>query len=239
MFEELKPHLVELRKRLIICAFVLVLFFAICFGFWEEILQFMTAPLKDALPKQGNAIITTHVAEAFLTYMKVAFFAGFIFSMPVIFWQAWLFVAPGLYDNEKRYVMPFVFSATVMFLIGASFCYYIVIPMAYHFLLNFGSSLFVAMPKISEYVGFFAKFIVAFGLSFELPVVTFFLAKIGLVTDRTLSDSFAYAVVAIFVFAAIMTPPDILSQFLLAIPLVILYGISILIARAINPAAKE
>ena len=222
MFEELKPHLAELRKRLIICVLSLIVLFVICFGFWEIILNFMTAPLIKVLP-QGSEVIFTQVAEAFFTAMKVSFFASLLISMPIIFWQAWLFVAPGLYDNEKKYVIPFVLSASVMFLLGAAFCYFFVIP----------------MPKIGEYVGFFTKLVVAFGISFELPIVTFFLAKIGFVTDESLKGFFRYAIVVIFIFAAVMTPPDILSQFLLAVPLIVLYGFSIYIAKMVNPATKD
>ncbi|CZE47171.1 twin-arginine translocase subunit TatC [Campylobacter geochelonis] len=238
MFEDIKPHLVELRKRLVICVLSVIVAFLICFNFWEAILDFMTQPLVKILPK-GSEIIFTQLAEAFFTAMKVSFFAGLLISMPIIFWQFWLFVAPGLYDNEKKYVIPFVVSASVMFALGAAFCYYFVIPVAYDFLINFGEKLFTAMPKIGEYVGFFTKLIVAFGISFELPVITFFLAKLGVINDKSLSEFFRYAIVIIFVFAAIMTPPDVLSQFMLAVPLVLLYGISILIAKAVNPAKPE
>lgn len=238
MFEELKPHLIELRKRLVISVFAIFVCFLVCFGFWEVILEFMTNPLKNALP-DGSNIIFTNIIEPFFTAMKVAFFAGLIISMPIIFWQFWLFVAPGLYDNEKQYVIPFVISASVMFLAGASFCYYLVIPVGFAFLINFGGQLFTALPSIGEYVGFFTKLVVAFGISFELPVVTFFLAKIGLVTDQSLKGFFRFAIVGIFVFAAIMTPPDIFSQIMLAIPLIGLYALSIYIAKIINPAPKD
>lgn len=238
MFEELKPHLVELRKRLFISVSAVIVMFIVCFSFWNPILALMTAPLKNALPV-GSNIIFTQVQEPFFTAMKVAFFAGFILSLPVIFWQFWLFVAPGLYENEKKYVIPFVISATFMFLVGAAFCYYIVIPIGFAFLINFGGELFTALPSIGQYVGFFTKLLIAFGIAFELPVITFFLAKLGLVNDATLKNSFRYAIVIIFIFSAIMTPPDILSQFLMAIPLIGLYGISIFIAKQVNPAPKE
>ena len=171
--------------------------------------------------------------------MKVAFFAGLLLALPIIFWQFWLFVAPGLYENEKKYVIPFVLSATVMFAVGAAFCYYFVVPVGFSFLINFGGTLFQALPSIGDYVGFFTKIVVAFGISFELPVVTFFLAKIGMITDESLKRFFRYAVVGIFIFAAIMTPPDVLSQFMLAIPLIGLYSLSILIAKMVNPAPKD
>ena len=238
MFEEIKPHIIELRKRLAISVAAVIVFFVICFTFWEPLLAWMTAPLKAALPA-GSNIIFTQVQEVFFTAMKVAFFAGIILALPVIFWQFWLFVAPGLYDNEKKYVIPFVISASFMFACGAAFCYYVVIPLGFAFLVNFGGQLFTALPSIGEYVGFFAKLLIGFGISFELPVITFFLAKIGLVDDKMLKDYFRYAVVIIFIFAAIVTPPDVISQVLMALPLIGLYGISIIVAKRANKSDDE
>lgn len=238
MFEELKPHLAELRKRLLISIITIFVMFAICFGFWEEILAWMIVPLKNALPN-GSHIIFTKVGEAFFTALKVSFFTSIIFSLPVIFWQLWLFVAPGLYENEKKMVLPFVISATVMFILGALFAYYVVFPFGFNYLVNFGGQLFTAMPSIEEYVGFFTKLMFGFGLSFELPVITFFLAKLELVTDETLKSFFKYAIIIIFIVAALLTPPDVLSQLLMAGPLLLLYGASIYIAKIVNPAKKE
>ena len=234
MFDELKPHLAELRKRLSISLVAILVMFLVCFSFWQPILAWMIAPLKAVLP-DGSNVIFTGVQEPFFTAMKVAFFTGFILSLPVIFWQFWLFVAPGLYENEKKLVIPFVLAATMMFLMGAAFCYYVVVPLAFGFLIAFGSALFTALPSIGEYVGFFTKILFGFGISFEMPVVIFFFAKLGLVDDKMLKDFFRYAIVIIFTIAAILTPPDILSQFLMAAPLTILYGISILVAKAVNP----
>jgi sec-independent protein translocase protein TatC len=238
MLDELKPHIAELRKRLgISLATVFVMFF-ICFTFWQPLLDWMIAPLNTALP-ENSSVIFTKVQEPFFTALKVSFFAGFILSLPIIFWQLWLFVAPGLYENEKKMVLPFVFFATLMFILGAAFCYYIVIPFGFEFLINFGSSLFTALPSIGEYVGFFTKLLFGFGLAFELPVITFFLAAIGLVTDQTLIGFFRYAIILIFMVSALLTPPDVLTQFLMAGPLILLYGASILIAKAVNPEKKE
>jgi sec-independent protein translocase protein TatC len=238
MFEELKPHLAELRKRLAIAVGTVVVMFFVMFYFWEPLLAWMTAPLIEVLPK-GSSIIFTKVQETFFTALKVSFFAGFMVSLPVIFWQLWLFVAPGLYENEKKMVIPFVTGATVMFLLGAAFCYYVVIPYGYSFLINFGSQLFTALPSIGEYVSFFTKLILGFGIAFELPVVTFFLSAMGLVTDQTLIGFFRYALVIIFMASALLTPPDVLTQFLMAGPMILLYGVSILIARKINPEKPE
>lgn len=238
MFDDLKPHIADLRKRLVISSITVVIMFFACFSFYEPILEWMMAPVKHALPT-GTSMIAVEIQETFFTAMKVAFFGGFIISLPVIFWQLWLFLAPGLYDHEKKLVVPFVFFATLMFLLGASFAYYIVVPVGFDFLIAFGNSVVSVLPSIGKYVGFFIKLLIGFGIAFELPVITFFLAKIGLVNDQMLKDFFRYAVVLIFIVAAVLTPPDVISQVLMAAPLLILYGVSIYIAKVFNPAQKE
>ncbi|MGJ0321329.1 twin-arginine translocase subunit TatC [Aliarcobacter cryaerophilus] len=238
MFDDLKPHIADLRKRLTISTITVVVMFFACFSFYEPILEWMMAPVKHALPA-GTSMIAVEIQETFFTAMKVAFFGGFIISLPVIFWQLWLFLAPGLYDHEKKLVVPFVFFATLMFLLGASFAYYIVVPVGFDFLIAFGNSVVSVLPSIGKYVGFFTKLLIGFGIAFELPVITFFLAKIGLVNDQMLKDFFRYAVVLIFIVAAVLTPPDVISQVLMAAPLLILYGVSIYIAKVFNPAQKE
>lgn len=238
MFDDLKPHIADLRKRLTISTITVVVMFFACFTFYEPILEWMMAPVKHALPA-GTSMIAVEIQETFFTAMKVAFFGGFIISLPVIFWQLWLFLAPGLYDHEKKLVVPFVFFATLMFLLGASFAYYIVVPIGFDFLIAFGNSVVSVLPSIGKYVGFFTKLLIGFGIAFELPVITFFLAKIGLVNDQMLKDFFRYAVVLIFIVAAVLTPPDVISQALMAAPLLILYGVSIYIAKVFNPAQKE
>ena len=238
MFDDLKPHIADLRKRLTISTITVVIMFFACFTFYEPILEWMMAPVKHALPA-GTSMIAVEIQETFFTAMKVAFFAGFIISLPVIFWQLWLFLAPGLYDHEKKLVVPFVFFATLMFLLGAAFAYYIVVPIGFDFLIAFGNSVVSVLPSIGKYVGFFTKLMIGFGIAFELPVITFFLAKIGIVNDQMLKDFFRYAVVLIFIISAILTPPDVISQVLMAAPLLILYGVSIYIAKVFNPAQKE
>ena len=238
MFDDLKPHIADLRKRLTISTITVVVMFFACFSFYEPILEWMMAPVKHALPA-GTSMIAVEIQETFFTAMKVAFFGGFIISLPVIFWQLWLFLAPGLYDHEKKLVVPFVFFATLMFLLGASFAYYIVVPIGFDFLIAFGNSVVSVLPSIGKYVGFFTKLMIGFGIAFELPVITFFLAKIGIVNDQMLKDFFRYAVVLIFIISAILTPPDVISQVLMAAPLLILYGVSIYIAKVFNPAQKE
>ena len=238
MFDDLKPHIADLRKRLTISTITVVVMFFACFSFYEPILEWMMVPVKHALPA-GTSMIAVEIQETFFTAMKVAFFGGFIISLPVIFWQLWLFLAPGLYDHEKKLVVPFVFFATLMFLLGASFAYYIVVPIGFDFLIAFGNSVVSVLPSIGKYVGFFTKLMIGFGIAFELPVITFFLAKIGIVNDQMLKDFFRYAVVLIFIISAILTPPDVISQVLMAAPLLILYGVSIYIAKVFNPAQKE
>lgn len=238
MFEELKPHLKELRQRLFKSVLCVLVFFLIAFSFWKTILSIMILPLQKVLP-EGSNIIFTQIQEPLFTALKVSFFASLLVSMPVIFYQFWRFVSPGLYDNEKKLVIPFVLSASFMFAAGASFCYFLVIPMAFKFLVDFGGELFKALPSIGTYVGFFTKVIIGFGLSFELPNITFFLAKLGLVDDDMLKRHFKIAIVIIFLFSAIMTPPDVISQFMMAIPLCLLYLLSIYIAKRVNPFKED
>ena len=238
MLEDLKPHIADLRKRLVNSILFVTVAFFVCFNFYEPILEWMMVPAKEALPANSQ-MVAMAIEEAFFTALKVAFFAGFIVSLPVIFWQIWMFLAPGLYDHEKKLIIPFVFFGTLQFLLGALFAYYFVVPVGFSFLINFGSTIVTVLPSIGMYVSFFTKLMIGFGISFELPVIIFFLAKIGLVDDKQLIGFFRYAVVLIFVVAAILTPPDVISQLMMAAPLLILYGVSIWIAKVVNPAPKN
>jgi len=184
--------------------------------------------------------ITTHqVGGAFFVALKVSFFAGLLGALPFILYQLWSFIAPGLYDNEKKMVAPFVIGGSVMFFIGVLFAYYVVTPFGFQFLITFGSFLYTPLINIEDYVGFFSKIMMGFGLAFELPVFAYFLAILGLITDKSLKDFFKYAVIIIFVIAALLTPPDVLTQLLMAGPLIILYGISIFIVRMVNPHVED
>lgn len=234
MLDDLKPHIADLRKRLVVSGASLLVMFFVCFFFYEPILKWMMVPVIEVLPA-NSTMVAVEIQETFFTALKVSFFSGFILSLPVIFWQLWLFLAPGLYDHEKKLVFPFVFFATLMFLIGSSFAYYVVVPYGFDFLINFGSQVVTILPSIGKYVGFFTKLLFGFGVAFELPVITFFLAKIGLVDDKMLKDFFKYAIVLIFIMASLLTPPDVLTQFLMAGPLIILYIFSIYIAKVFNP----
>lgn len=247
MFDELRPHLVELRKRLSLSVLSIFIAFIIAFVFHETILAWITAPLNEALDqvahlsqKAAEGMVTTHqVGGAFFVALKVSFFAGLLGALPYILYQIWLFISPGLYANEKKMVLPFVVGGTTMFMVGVLFAYYIVTPFGFQFLITFGSFLYTPLINIEDYVGFFTKIMMGFGIAFELPVFAYFLALLGLVTDKTLKDFFKYAVLIIFVVASLLTPPDVLTQLLMAAPLILLYGLSILIVRMVNPHIEE
>lgn len=247
MLEDLRPHLVELRKRLTISVFSFVVVFMVMFAYSQPLLDWVTQPLHDALvnvgkisPLAAKGMMTTNqVGGAFFMAMKVSFFASIIFSLPIILSQIWLFIAPGLYDNEKKMLIPFVLGGSIMFAMGVAFAYYVVTPIGFTFLITFGSATFTPLINIEDYVGFFTKIMFGFGIAFELPIFAYFLALIGVITDRTLIDFFRYAIVLIFIIAALLSPPDVLSQLLMAFPLIILYGFSILIVKYVNPAPKD
>jgi len=231
MFEDIRPHLVELRKRLAISVIVIILFAFIAFGFNEYIIAFAKAPLMGVV--NGDPFIGG--IGIFFTALKISIFTGFLAALPVVFSQIWAFIAPGLYENEKKYVIPFVSISTFMFLLGAAFAYFVVIPLGFQFLWMFAGNLVNFLQTLDEYIGIFTKILFGFGVAFELPVILFFLGMLGLVNDKNLRDFFGYAVLIIFIFAAILTPPDVITQLLMAGPLILLYVISIVIVRMINP----
>lgn len=240
MLEDLKPHIADLRKRLIISVCVLFVSFAVCLSFWEIIFTFIKQPLVEVLGTQVRGkFIASGMIEGVFIAMKSALFAALIISMPVIFWQIWIFVAPGLYKHEKKVVLPFVCFGTLMFALGVAFSYYGVLPFIIKNVLLFGNDQFEAYITAENYFTFFIRLVVGFGVAFELPVLCFFLGKVGLITDASLKGFFKYAVVIIFIIAAVLAPPDVLSQVLLAIPLIGLYGISILVLKVVNPASPE
>ena len=190
----------------------------------------ITKPLTDALPK-SSYLIYTGLTQAFFTYMKIAFFASLILTSPFIMYQVWRFIAPALLPNEKKLVVPFVLSSTLLFLGGIAFGYFVVLPPAFAFFVSFNNEYLHAMISFSDYLSLFVRFLLGFGLSFQLPVIVFFLAKLRIVNDKMLRKQRKYAVLLIFVVAAVLTPsPDALSQILMAVPLIILYEVSILIA---------
>ena len=247
MFDDLRPHLVELRKRLGISVGSLIVMFFVMFYFHEPILEWMVEPLNIALLEVGKKsvhaadgmVTTSQVGGAFFVALKVSFFAAIIGALPIILSQIWMFIAPGLYANEKKMIIPFILGGTIMFLVGVLFAYYIVTPFGFDFLITFGSFKFTPLINIEDYVGFFTKIMFGFGIAFELPIFAYFLALLGMVDDRQMIDFFKYAVILIFVVAALLTPPDVLTQLLMAGPLIILYGFSILIVKMVNPAQPE
>jgi sec-independent protein translocase protein TatC len=227
----LTAHLEELRWRLVRTLVALGLAFGVCYAVAERLFLYLLRPLSHLRPDE-MLVIGTGVPEAFFTKLKVSFIAAVFVASPVIFFQAWRFVAPGLYDSEKRLALPFSAAASIFFVLGAGVCYVVVFPVGFRFFLAEYASIGVAPQlRISEYLSFASRLLLAFGITFELPVVSFFLARLGVVTHRTLLHMGRYAVVAIFVLAAVLTPgPDIASQLLMAGPLLLLYGVSIGIA---------
>jgi len=247
MFDDLRPHLIELRKRLGISVGSLIVMFFVMFFFHEPILNWMVEPLNTALLEVGKKsvhaadgmITTSQVGGAFFVALKVSFFAAIMGALPIILSQIWAFIAPGLYSSEKKMVIPFVAGGTIMFATGVLFAYYVVTPFGFDFLITFGSFKFTPLINIEDYVGFFTKIMFGFGLAFQLPVFAYFLALLGLVNDKQMIAFFKYAIVIIFIVAALLTPPDVLTQMLMAGPLIILYGVSILIVRMVNPAEDD
>ena len=226
----LTTHLQELRKRLILSFVAVAGGFALCYTFAEKIFNILAAPLLEMIPT-GGSLIFTSVAEAFFTYMKVAFIAGLILASPFVLYQIWAFVAPGLYRHEKKYVVPFVLAGSFFFAIGILFAYYVALPIGFKFLLGFATDFIKPLPSMKEYLSFSIKFLLAFGLVFEFPVVLVLLARIGVVNAKTLARQRKYAILLIFVFAAILTPPDIVSQVIVALPMIGLYELSILLSK--------
>ena len=225
----LLDHLIELRRRLLYCIVALIGTFLICFYFSEDIFAFLLQPLKAA---GQSTVIYTQIFEAFFVQVKVAFFAAMMVSFPIIANQLWQFVAPGLYKKEKRALLPFLLATPLLFLTGAAMAYFVAVPMALHFLLSFqgdvGGVHREALPAIGNYLSFIMQFLFAFGLAFLLPVLMMLLARAGIVSRAQLKSARRYAIVAAFVVAAVLTPPDIGSQLLLAIPLCILYELGLI-----------
>ena len=223
-------HLEELRKRLITVFIAIGIGFVVSFGFKERLFKILVQPLIKVM-KEGETLIYTGLPEAFFTYLKVSFLTGLIVASPIILYQFWMFVAPGLYKNERRMMMPIVVLSSFFFIGGALFGYFFVFPFGFKFFMGFATDTIRPLPSMKEYFGFSAKLLLAFGLVFELPLVLTFLAKLGIVSVDFLKKNRKYAVLLIFTGAAILTPPDVITQVLMALPLMILYEISIIGAK--------
>jgi len=231
-------HLEELRRRLIVCFVAVGIGFILSYGFKEKLFQILTRPLIGVM-ETGDKLIFTGLPEAFFTYLKVAFLSGIILATPIIFYEFWMFVAPGLYDKEKRLMLPIVFLSTLFFLGGSFFGYFIVFPYGFKFFLGFASEIIRPLPSMREYLSFASKLLLAFGLVFELPLIITFLAKLGIVSVSFLKKNRKYAILLFFVGAAILTPPDVVTQIMMALPLMVLYEISIVGARIFGKKPSE
>jgi len=220
-------HLEELRKRLIHCAIAVGVGFGISYLFKERLFEVLTRPLLVAMNTTRDNMVFTGLPEAFFTYLKVSLLAGIILALPVIFYEFWMFVAPGLYQRERRIVIPVVLISLVFFLVGALFAYFLVFPYGFKFFLGFATENIRPLPSLKEYLGFASKLLLAFGLAFELPLVITFLARIGVVSVPYLKKNRKYALLIFFAGSALLTPPDVVTQIMLSVPLMVLYEISI------------
>ncbi len=238
----LVDHLIELRQRILWALGGFVVAFIVCYVFSQQIYGFLAAPLADILSQQTGQerrMIFTALYEAFFTYLKVALWGALMISFPWWATQLWLFVAPGLYRSEKRAVLPFLIATPFFFALGAAFCYYLVIPAAWHFFLSFespegaGGLPIQLEAKVGEYLSLVMRLIFAFGFAFLMPVGLVLLARVGIITPEGMASKRRYAIVGMFVLAAVITPPDVISQVGLALPLILLYEGSILAAKLV------
>ncbi|MBF0590709.1 MAG: twin-arginine translocase subunit TatC [Nitrospirae bacterium] len=246
-------HLGELRQRLLITFGVVIVVFVVVFNYSEELLKFLMFPMEKELVfklkspfvffasknLKNVSLVFIQPAEAFWMHLKISMMAAVVITMPVVLTQIWLFVAPGLLPNEKKFALPFIVSGCVLFLMGTAFCFFIILPFALGFLLTYKTQSLTAMISIGSYVDFNIKFLLAFGLVFELPIVILFLTRFGIVTPEKLAKSRRYAIVLAFIIAGVLTPtPDAFNQTLMAVPMIVLYEIGIIASKIIFPKSK-
>ncbi len=229
----LLDHLKELRRRLTRVVLVILVGFFACYPLSELAYNYLSLPLQINLP-EGSSLIYTSPAGAFFVYLKISLVLSFFLSSPFSFYQVWAFVAPGLYKEEKLVLMPLAFFSAFFFLSGAAFCYFLVFPIAFEFFMGFATDTIIPMISIEEYLSFVLKLLLAFGLVFEMPLFAFFLARMGLITVERMRKWRKYAILMMFILAAILTPPDVFSQTLMALPMMVLYEISVLIVATIE-----
>ncbi|MFA4915637.1 MAG: twin-arginine translocase subunit TatC [Syntrophales bacterium] len=237
----LNAHLEELRKRLIFILIAVGIGLCACYIAREWLFAIITRPLTMVLPQKSYMIFTS-LPEAFCTYMKISFFAALVLTSPYTLYQIWKFISPGLYPGEQKYVLPFVISSSLLFVGGVLFGYFLALPPAFNFFVSFSSDFLKPMLSLNEYLSLSLRFLLGFGLAFELPVFIFFMTKIGLVNAAKLSRGRRYAILVIFIVAAILTPsPDAVTQILMAVPLIFLYEVSIIVAKFAKkrPGAEE
>lgn len=234
-------HLIELRRRLIYCSIGIIVAFVGCYAIADHLYNFLVSPLTEIIGDiPGKRMIFTGLHEAFFTQIKVAFFGAIFITFPIIMVQVWKFVAPGLYNNEKKMFLPFILATPMLFITGAAVVYYFVIPLAWDFFIGFeqvGSDGVLAMqlePKVDEYLSLVMRLILAFGICFELPVFLVLATQAGIVEVQSLKRKRKYAILIAFLVAAIVTPPDVISQILLAVPIILLYELSILFSQLIE-----
>lgn len=224
-------HLEELRKRLVRSLIAVGIGMSVSYTFKEELFEIITYPLASALPKNSYMVFTS-LPEAFFNYLKISFVAGLILASPVVLYQVWKFISPGLYQREKRLVAPFVIVSTLLFMGGVSFCYFLVLPPAFKFFTQFSTDFLRPMLSVREYFSLSLKLLIIFGVMFEIPVFLFFLAKLGVITPAQLAQKRKYAILLIFVTAAVLTPtPDAFTQIMMALPMIVLYEVGIIVIR--------
>ena len=231
----LMGHLLELKKRLAIAIAVYVIGVMVLMNFSEVVFTFISAPIRAALPP-GTPLVFLNAPDVFFTYLKIALVLSLFATAPITFYQLWAFVAPGLYKNERRAFMGYFISSLFLMISGAAFAFYVVFPLIFEFFLGFSNDLIQAMPAIKEYLTLALKLLFAFGLSFQIPIIIMLLVRLGLVDSYALAEKRRYVIVWAFILAAVLTPPDIISQTLLALPMLLLYEVGILLSRY---AAKQ